>query len=248
MKFIQSTIVCGAALIAISPASADHKVYSPVVEEGVLELEARGQRTVDSAADKNDQQNQVYEISYGVNSWWYTAVFGNLTKDPQGGLQYNATALENIFQLTPQGEYWMDVGLYLEYAKASARNDPDELEFKLLLEKQIAPFVVTANLIFNRDIGPNAGKGAGFEYALRANYPWKRAVQFGVEAFGEPGRLTGLDPVNEQHHLIGPVISGKFNLPILPGNFVYNVGYLFGMTQGSPAGEAKWELEYEIPF
>ena len=29
-------------LTIAAPASADHKVYSPIVEEGVLELEARG--------------------------------------------------------------------------------------------------------------------------------------------------------------------------------------------------------------
>jgi hypothetical protein len=248
MTFKQLTTVFGAFLVALRPAWADHKVYSPIVEEGVLELEARGQRTVDSRADKDDGQSQIYEVSYGVNSWWYTAVFGNLTKDPQGGLEYSATAWENIFQLTPQGEYWIDTGLYLEYAKSSSRNIPDELEFKLLLEKQVAPLVFTANLIFNRDIGVNAGKGAGFEYAVRANYPWTRGVQIGVEAFGEPGRLTGFEPVRNQNHLIGPVLSGKFNISLLPGNFVYNVGYLFGVTSGSPAGEAKWELEYEIPF
>jgi len=227
---------------------ADHKVYSPVVEENVWELEARGQRTIDSDKNKDDAQDQIYELSYGVNSWWYTAIFGNLTKEPQGNIEYSATGLENIFQLTPQGEYWLDAGLYFEYARASSRHDPDEFEFKLLLEKQVAPLVLTANLIFNRDIGDNAGKGVGFEYALRANYPWKRGLQFGIEAFGEPGRLTGFEPTAEQTHSLGPVLSGKFNLPMIPGNFVYEAGYLFGLTEGSPSGEVKWGLEYEILF
>lgn len=47
---------------------------------------------------------------------------------------------------------------------------------------------------------------------------------------------------------MGPVILGKFNVGGVPGVFKYNVGYLFGVTRGSPKGTAKWEFEYEIPF
>lgn len=235
-------------IMAIAPAQADHKVYSPIIEEGVLEFEARGHRTLDSSTDKNDQQTHKYAIAYGVNSWWYTELFGKLNKEPQANLRYDATAWENIFQLTPQGKYWVDVGIYTEYSRSASRGQPDELEFKLLLEKDVQPLVLTANLIFNRNIGRNAGKGVGFEYAVRANYPWKREIQFGLEAFGEPGRLTGFDAVSAQQHIIGPVISGKFNIDRIPGIFNYNVGYLVGLTPGSPKGTAKWGLEYEIPF
>jgi len=154
-----------------------------------------------------------------------------------------------FFSLPPQGKYWVDVGLYAEYNKAARGGAfPDELEFKLLLEKDLDPLVVTANLVFNRDIGRNAGKGAGFEYAVRAKYPWKREIEFGVEAFGEPGRLTGFEPISAQEHVIGPVILEKFNVDGVPGVVKYNVGYLFGLTHGSAKGTAKWELEYEIPF
>lgn len=238
---------CGAALLSIKPARADHKVYSPIVEEGVLELEARGHRTVDGSADKDDEQTHKYEIGYGVNSWWFTALFAKINKEPQADFRYNVTAWENIFQLTPQGKYWADVGLYVEYARSSLRNQPDEFEFKLLLEKDVS-LVLTANLVFNRDIGNNAGKGVGFEYALRVNYPWRRGIQFGIEAFGEPGRLTGFDNLADQQHLVGPVVSGKFHIGNIPGSFVYEAGYLFGATSGSPKGTAKWLLEYEVPF
>ncbi len=239
---------CGAGFIAIPPAEADHKVYSPYVEEGVLEFEARGHRTIDPKSDKSEQQTHIYEIAYGVNSWWYTSLFGVLDKQPGEGFRYSATAWENIFQLTPQGKYWADVGLYFEYRKSHIPAAPGEIETKLLLEKDIDPLVVTTNLIFNRDTGRNAGKGVGFEYAARAKYPWKREIQFGVEAFGEPGRLTGFEPIAAQEHSVGPVLLGKFSIDGVPGVFNYNVGYLFGLTPGTPKGTAKWEFEYEIPF
>jgi hypothetical protein len=243
-------VPCGTAMLVMTaPASADHKVYSPIVEDGVLEFEARGHRTVDSAKDKDDGQTHKYEIGYTFHDWWHTSLFGELNKEPQGNFTYDATAWENIFQLTPQGKYWMDVGLYFEYARsARGRGSPDELETKLLLEKDVDPLVLTANLVFNREIGSNSGKGVGFEYAARARYPWRREIQFGIEAFGEPGRLTGFGPVRNQEHVIGPVVLGKFNVSGMPGVLNYNVGYLFGLTPASAKGTVKWELEYEIPF
>jgi hypothetical protein len=241
--------LCGAVLLSASPAWADHKVYSPIVEGGVLELEARGHRTFDSSKDKDDDQTHKYEIGYTFHDWWHTSLFAKIAKEPQGSFVYDATAWENIFQLTPQGKYWVDVGLYFEYERAAhGHGTPDELETKLLLEKDVGPLVLTANLIFNREIGHNSGKGVGFEYAARARYPWMRQVQFGVEAYGEPGRLTGFAAVRDQEHLIGPVVLGKFNVDGVPGVFNYNVGYLFGLTRATAKGTAKWELEYEIPF
>jgi hypothetical protein len=240
--------VWGAAVAMVSPAAADHKVYSPYVEEGVLEFEARGHRTYDHKSDNNNQWTHIYEIAYGVNSWWYTSLIGVVDKQPHEGFRYAATGWENIFQLTPQGKYWADVGLYLEYRKSHIPAEPGEVETKLLLEKDVDPLVLTANLIFNRATGRNAGKGIGFEYALRAKYPWKREIQFAVEAFGEPGRLTGFEAIAEQQHQIGPVILGKFNLDGVPGVFNYNLGYLTGLTRGTPKSTLKWEFEYEIPF
>ena len=233
------------ALITV-PAWASHKIYSPIVEEGVFEVEMRGDRTVDASPDKDDGQKDIYELSYGVNSWWTTGVLAELSKEPGEGFRYEATAWENVFQLAAQGEYWIDTGLYFEYAKAAITGEPDEIEGKLLLEKAVHPLVLTANLILTRDIGDNAADSFGFEYGVRANYPWSREIQFGIEAYGEPGRLSGFNTLAEQEHSIGPVLSGKFNVGSVPGVFVYNIGYLFGLTDTSPSGTAKWQLEYEI--
>lgn len=240
----------GAGLIVLltAPAWASHKVYSPIVEQGVFEIEVRGHRTTDPSPDKDDGQKNIYELAYGVNSWWTTGVLAELSKEPGDGVKYEATAWENVFQLAAQGEYWIDTGLYFEYAKAAITGEPDEIEGKLLLEKSFTPIVLTGNLIFTREVGANAEDDVGFEYGIRANYPWTRSFQFGIEAYGAPGPLSGFHALSEQEHSIGPVMSGKFNIGSLPGVFVYNIGYLVGLTDASPAGTAKWLLEYEIPL
>jgi hypothetical protein len=145
-----------------------------------------------------------------------------------------------------QGLSLKNVRLTVLRAGAKVYSDIGEMQFTHFGVS--GPLVLTANLVFNREIGQNSGKGVGFEYAARAKYPWTRQVQFGVEAYGEPGRLTGLAAARDQEHLIGPVLLGKFNVDGVPGVFNYNVGYLFGLTAASAKGTAKWELEYEIPF
>lgn len=237
-----------AVVLLPRPALADFEIFSPTVEQGVLELEAFGQRSVDPNPDKNNEQVHKFEFSYGVISWWKTGVELKLKKEPQSNLTYDATEWENIIQLTPQGKYWLDFGLFLEYEHPVKHADPDEVQLRLLFEKEIEPLVVTVNANFSRTIGQNAGKGLEFGYAARAKYPWKRALQFGVEAFGEPGRLTGFETLSEQQHVIGPVLLGKFNVGGAPGGFNYTAGYLFGLTSGTPKGTVKWKFEYEIPF
>jgi hypothetical protein len=245
---ITALYALGAAALLPAPANADFEIYSPAVEQGVLELELFGTRSFDPKRDRNNEQTHKFEFSYGVNSWWQTAIETKVNKEPRGGLLYDATSWENIFQITPQGKYWLDFGLFLEYEHPVRHADPDEVELRLLFEKDIDPLVVTLNANFSRTIGQNAGKGLGFGYALQAKYPWKRELQFGVEAFGEPGRLTGFESISAQEHVIGPVLLGKFNIARVPGGFNYTAGYLFGLTSGTPRGTAKWKLEYEIPF
>ena len=245
---IKALFALCAVFLLPRPGLADFDIDSPTVEEGVLELELFGQRSFDNRSDKNNEQQHKFEIEYGVNSWWQTGIETKVNKEPGSKLKYDATSWENIIQLTPQGKYWLDLGLKLEYEHPVRHADPDEIETKLLLEKEIDPLVVTANLIFSRSLGQNAGKGLEFGYALRAKYPWKRELQFGVEAFGEPGRLTGFEPLSEQEHVIGPVVLGKFNVASVPGSFNYTAGYLFGLTSGTAKGTVKWKFEYEIPF
>jgi hypothetical protein len=250
MRRIVSALPAAALMLAATGnARADHKVYSPTVEPGVLEIEARAHRTIDSNPEKDDGQAHKYEIGYGLTSWWHTAVFAKLEKEPEADTRYSATAWENIFQLTAPSDWWIGTGLYLEYSRGAHRGGPDELEGKLLLETQrLAPFVFTTNLILNKEFRDNAETGTGFEYAVRIRYPWLRALELNVEAYGEPGKIGHFTPSAEQEHVVGPVLSGKFNIPGITGVFGYEAGYLFGVSSASPSGTVKALLEYEVPL
>ena len=237
--------------IRTSPSRADAdliKVYSPIVEKGVLELETRGHGSVARPSSNDDVQAHRGEIGYGITDWWHTSLFGEFQQFKGEGLTYNATGFENIFQLTPQGKYFADFGLYLEYRRSAFSSRPDEVETKLLIEKAVSPVVLTANLVFEKEIGRNADTGIDFAYTAVAKIPVTNALSLGVQALGEPGRLSSFPTFQRQEHSIGPVVSGSFHLGNIPGKIEYEFGYLFGITSASARGTPKYIVEYEMPF
>ena len=249
-----AALVIGATVAAFGtnyshPArAADLKVYSPIVEEGEFAFEARGNVAIDNADNKDGAQDQRYALEYSPTSFWQTALYGNLVKEAEGSLKYDATAWENVFQIFPQGEKWLDLGFYVEYEVANQQGSPDALEWKILAEKNVGPLTFTVNPIFEKELGANATKSTEFKYAARAKWRFMPELEPAIEAYGDLGEISHIDPSSEQRHQIGPVLLGKFGL----GNasaLKYEAGYLFGLTRdGSPDGAFKWLLEFEHHF
>ncbi len=243
---VATAALCAASAIPVR--AADLKVYSPIVEEGEFAFEARGNVEIDSDEDKSGAQNHRFEIEYTPTDFWHTALVGELEKEGNEGLRYEATAWENIFQLFPQGQQWLDLGLYVEYEHAKRRGSSDALEWKLLAEKSFGRLTLTANPIFEKEIGGNATKSVEFKYAARAKWRWMPELEPAIEVYGDIGEISNVDPSREQRHQIGPVLLGKIPLANRAA-LAYEVGYLFGLTRdGSPDGAFKWLVELEYHF
>ena len=226
-------------------AQATHKVYSPTVEQGETEIELRGHTTFDDRPQKDDQQKYIIEIGYGFTDYWFSSVFGEFEKGQDGEMEYEATAWENIFQLTEQGEHWVDVGLYLEYEYAHESYNNDKAEIKFLFEKASGSWLHTFNIIFERQLGNNAPGVTEQGYAWRTARLVSKGFEPALEIYGNTGELGKPNHREDQDHRAGPVIRGIFNV----GNrdkLAYEVGYLFGLTDAAPDGTLKFSLEYEF--
>ena len=152
-----------AALALASPgtAHAENKVYSPVVHYGEYSIEARGNTAIDRGNHATDElDNQKYELEYGVTDYWQTALVAEFNRNAGESFHHDVTAWENILQLFPQGEAWIDSAVYLEYEVGARNAADDNIESKLLLEKQLGNFVATANLIVEKTVGTRAGDEA----------------------------------------------------------------------------------------
>lgn len=231
---------CIFTLIGASQAFADHKVYSPIVNKGEWEFETRHHWTVDKTRARDDEQGHLFELGYGVTDWWATAIFATLDKEAQNGTRYGETAWENVFQLTPQGKYWLDAGAYLEYAHAARGGEADDVEAKLLLEKDFGLFTHTANIIFEKQVGEHREPGTELGYAWQSRWRWSREFQPGIEAYGGFGVIRDFEHRADQTHQVGPVFLGKL------GRIEYEVGWLFGLTHETPNNTIILTLEYEF--
>jgi hypothetical protein len=240
----------GFAIIFLAPnaAFATHKVYSPYVTQGEFEFEPRGHYTLDDNDAAADKQKYKVDIGYAFTDWWLAAYVGEFEKTPGDRFRYTSTAVENVFQLTERGEYWIDLGLYLEPEISNQPNQPNQIETKALLAKDMGRTSHWLNLVLKKQFGENATDDVIFEYAWQTRWHLFEFFEPGFEAFGETGRVNDPLSLSRQDHVFGPVAFGEFDPGFGPGKLVYEMGYLFGLTPSAANGTVKWLLEYEARF
>ncbi len=234
-----------AGLFLSTAAYAGDQAYSPIVEKGEWEFESRLLFSHDKDPALNGAQNHIFEVGYGVSSVWATSLLVEVERSPGEKARATHFAWENIFQLTPQGKYWVDVGAYLELEKG-LNGDANEIETKLLLEKQIGKFIITANPILKKNISGRDELGVKFGYSWRTQYRLSRKFGLGLEGYGQLGEIKNFLPASEQYHTIGPAILGR--LPFNKGHLKYDLAYLRGLTPGTPTSSFQFNLEYELRF
>jgi hypothetical protein len=244
-----STVMPGVLLSAIVLAMSDiprahaaHAVYSPIVEQGELALEVRGHQDYDPRDDVGGSSQYKAELEYAPTAFWRTELLGEWEQEPRAGLEATEVAWENVFQLTPQGKYWMDIGAVAEYALSLEHDGDDALELGLLLEKQFTQTVFTANVLGER-IFAN-GAETGLDYAMR--YRWRVNERFepGLELHGGLGDWGHNGRFEDHEHQLGPSLLGK--LLTSSGALKYEAAVLFGLTQAAPDTTLRLLLEFEF--
>lgn len=243
-----------ASAFALMPlaARADFQVRSPIVEEGEWEYEQNGDWTHDRhRPDNSGEFSLTNEIGHSVTPWWEPEleIESNRDAGPDQPFRVTAVTLENTFQLLPQGEYWADLGFFAEYSQSTIRGEASDVSFGPLIQKQIGPTLHTLNLLLEREIGPSQDTNKfGFEYAWQSLWRLSAYASPGIEIYGEPGDVGHFDRANDQPTRIGPVVVGGIPLGGTLGNIKYEVGYLQGLTSGTPENTFRWKFEYEVHF
>ncbi|MBF0490743.1 MAG: FTR1 family protein, partial [Candidatus Omnitrophica bacterium] len=225
----------------------DTKIYSPLVVKGEKEIEVQGSYDFDRRADKKNARAQQYALGYGVTDWWATEINGSMeqSSDEEGAMSkpiFKHLSWENRFQLTQQGQYWVDVGAYLEYEQTFRHDQTNNVEAKILLERTMDRFVHTVNWIMEKEVYAYTGKTKSPEarVAWSSKYLFKPYLQPGIEYHADFGEVRLHHPYQEQGHQVGPVLYGKI------GHIRYDLGFLFGISRGAADGELKWVMEYEF--
>ncbi|MCB0352546.1 MAG: hypothetical protein KDD64_03450 [Bdellovibrionales bacterium] len=243
MKKLFSLAVLSVGLfVSFSSAVAIDKIYSPIVEEGEIELETRGTYSFDGDDSKDGEYKQLFGLGYGFTDRFAAEIYGEIEDpaDEDEGLEFEAVLGEVRYQLFEQGEYWLDAGLYLEY-EYGTESEKHELEGKILLEKATSEFTHTANLVLEREVFGGGGEeweGAVLWHSL---YRLNESFEPGIEIQSQLGELDDMGSFDEQEHYIGPVIHGKaFD------GIGYELAGLFGVSDEAADFVLRWVLEVEL--
>ncbi len=249
-----SSLALGALLLMLArPAFAELQVRMPEVDYLELEFEHNGLVTFAPKGSPQDHaQSYTNAIGYGVLPWWEVELEGELASGGGQHLTWNAATLENTFQITEPGQYFFNLGFFLEYAQSTQSNEPSTVTFGPIIQKELNDVLGldtlhTVNIFFSRDVGHDAMKATGFSYAWQSLILTHPLISPGVEFYGTIDDIAHPGPTSQQQHSVGPVLAGAVNFAPY-GKLKYEVGYQFGLTPAFGRGGVRWKLEYEIVF
>lgn len=230
--------------LGVNPAFGLDEIYSPNVEYRELAFEYNGSRTFDSRADRNNDQGHQLIVEAGISPRWMVESSAGFDKSPGAETKLNTIEVESRYQFVEVGEYWLDAGLLTAYAFSTHRQQPDTLEIKLLLQKDIDRITSTVNIGFSEEVGGYSSPG-GADYVLLWNtrYRYSEYVQPGIEIQNDLGQGHSFRRFNQQQDYAGPTVYGR-----LYGRLKYQVGYLFGISNAAVHNAARVLVEYETHF
>lgn len=208
------------------------KVYMPIVEPGEFEIEFRGGD--ESLSDGGHNRALVLDAGYGITSRWFTELVLEYEESAGSSGELEAIEWENVFQLTEQGKYWVDVGLFAEYEFKREAGSADEIVLGPMFQKDIRSTQINLNILLERQVGSGADSELEVGYAAQAKWRSNPKHEFGLQAFGE-----------EDEHRLGPAIFGTYRLD--SGNKLkFDAALLAGVTDDAPDLTARFQVEYEM--
>ena len=239
---LAAVLIGGGALPAIAD---DLKIRSPVIEPQELEFE--------NNFTLGRSKTTVHELEYGFNEWLKLGVEAELAADPGHGFHYDATALEGFLQLTPQGKYWADLGLFAEFENTARRGDPRSLTFGPLVQKEAQLFGLdtlhTINALFTKQLGMSSVGPPSLLVAAQSRVQLLPSFQPGIEYYGQ---ITLGDHGDEPKHRLGPSFAGRIGFRDLgieaPGAIKYDAAYLRGLTHATDPSTFRVRIELEFPL
>ena len=195
------------------------------------------------------------ELEYGLSNKWGIAMYLDF-EDPKGeSLKHVRTkALMAHYAFFDKGSRPVDLAIYLEYIFHNKDyKDYEEFEVRLILEKDVGPFRIDFNPIFEKKTsGAKVEEGLEFNYALGLYYlnngegiyfSKNLMIQPGIEFYGKMGEISDFKDWDDQRHYIFPTLDMHIGKRLH-----WHTGVGFGLTEASDKVTIKSILSYVIKF
>ena len=121
------------------------------------------------------------EVEYGVTDHLQLAYYEVYTWNRSKDWERDEFKIEAKWRLAQAGQWPVDVAFYTEYKNPDGHRDvrSDELENKLILSKDVGPWNVVGNVIFEKQL--NTHSDWEFEYTAGVSYGVTARTRVGLE-------------------------------------------------------------------
>lgn len=248
MKKFRPLAVIFAALLSANASAGVGKISSPDVTKGEFEVEYSATRYGDeSGSALNNKQAHTYELEYGFTDRFMLGLEVGQTRESPQGSKIEGYGVEAQYELTRQGDWWLNSAIKAEYLHAAHDADPDELELKMLASYSAGANKLTGNLSFESELGNSRDHGIALESAVQAKHTLNEHFAPGIEWHAEYGNLSDLGNSDDVKHYVGPVLTGTL-FDFGSSELEYTAGYYWGLTDVSANNAARIQLGYSIAF
>jgi hypothetical protein len=195
------------------------------------------------------------ELEYGLSNRFGIAAYVDFEDPKEGGIKYVRTkAIMAHYAFFEKGSRPVDIAIYLEYIiNKKEYKDYEELEMRLILEKDVGAFTVDFNPIFEKKTsGSKSDEGVEFNYALGIYYSNNEEgvyfsknlmIQPGIEFYGKMGEIADFKSSSDQRHYIFPTMD-----LFIGQRLHWHTGIGFGLTDASDKVTFKSILSVILKF
>ena len=249
IRFLGWAALLWGGMAFLSPREAlahtRHYVFNQeyqTLPQGVFELESHtGFEVPDHHLTNDNEIEYQEELEYGVTDHLSVAHYENWKTenhaDPEedDATRYRGFKFETKYRFAEKGKYWVDPLFYLEWATdPQNRDNPNTLEGKIVLSKDLGKFNVTYNQVLESELGK--GGHTTHEYTAGVNYEIFSDVHLAGEIKG-----TYWTPRTHRNEIaMGPTLSYEAKY------FWIAVGHLFGVNHA--AKDHETQIIIGVPF
>ena len=276
-SFARSVVLLGLPALLSSPLVAQESPYIVTYDHHLEEpgnLEVEYFSTFGSQRAGNDFHAYWIEFEYGVKAWWTTELYLDGQTTFQDSTLFTGFRWENRFRPL-RNEHFINPLLYIEYEDISEadkivkeveghdvasdhgdlngelrKGHNHELEFKLILSKDLKGWNFAVNPLATKNLSPNNPWEFGYAMGISRPLALKASSKHctfcpenfiaGVELYGGLGD-TESPGLHETSHYLAPAIAWN-----LPSGWTVRVSPGFGLNDNSHHLLLRWGLSREF--
>lgn len=238
--------VCVGLVAAPLPAHGrDYLVTQPyaTTKRGEFEVEVWNDMNF-TEADTDDSYSSKHqmEFEYGLTDHLQLAYYEVYTWNRRQDWERDMFKLEAKWRLADAGRWPVDVALYTEYKNPDGPRErrSDALEHKLILSKDVGPWNLIGNVVFEKEI--NTHSDWEFEYTAGVSYALTARTRIGLELKETLGDAEAFGVHRKDHQLF--LIPGIYTS--LTPHLRVLVGPAFGLTRASDDLQLRSIVEVEF--